>query len=296
MTKGKEKSKARVFADRLLSTVILWAIVTAVFLSDQPVAFAVMVVALSMLALKEYYTMVRDGGLSAQPKIGMVSALIYLGAISYLLVNSGGAALDRVGQLDAIAVSFVAMASFLWQLRQSVEKHKTLNEVALTLLGFIYIPVMFSFVLRLLFLPEGESMVPGAVLILWLVAVTKFTDMGAYVTGSLIGKNKMIPHISPAKTWEGIAGGVFFAQLAGCGLFYFFPEQLEVLGGWPQVIGFVFVLAFLAVVGDLAESVVKRALEIKDSGHTLPGIGGVLDLIDSICFTAPALYFLIIWL
>jgi phosphatidate cytidylyltransferase len=99
----------------------------------------------------------------------------------------------------------------------------------------------------------------------------------------------MIPHVSPAKTWEGFAGALAFSQLAGCVLYACFPHELAVLGSWWHVIGLALLLSVLAVVGDLAESVVKRALGAKDSGHMLPGIGGSLDLIDSVCFTAPAM-------
>ena len=119
--------------------------------------------------------------------------------------------------------------------------------------------------------------------------------MGAYITGSLIGKHKMIPHVSPGKTWEGFGGGLFFAQVAGFGLYLCFPQHLAILGGPMHVAILGVLLAVLAVVGDLAESVVKRSLHAKDSGQMLPGIGGSLDLIDSICFTAPALYFYIEW-
>ncbi|MEN9974432.1 MAG: hypothetical protein RLZZ282_438, partial [Verrucomicrobiota bacterium] len=113
--------------------------------------------------------------------------------------------------------------------------------------------------------------------------------------GSLIGRHKMIPHVSPGKTWEGFGGALVFAQLAGCGLFAAFPSELSVLHSWGHVVALGFLLALLAVIGDLAESVVKRALDAKDSGRMLPGIGGSLDLIDSICFTAPALVFYLKW-
>jgi phosphatidate cytidylyltransferase len=105
----------------------------------------------------------------------------------------------------------------------------------------------------------------------------------------------MIPHVSPGKTWEGFGGALVFAQLAGCGLFAAFPSELSVLHSWGHVVALGFLLALLAVIGDLAESVVKRALDAKDSGRMLPGIGGSLDLIDSICFTAPALVFYLKW-
>ncbi len=85
-------------------------------------------------------------------------------------------------------------------------------------------------------------------------------------------------------------GALAFAQLAGVGLFFLFPDHLSLLGHLGHVIALGFLLALLAVVGDLAESIVKRSLVAKDSGQMLPGIGGSLDLIDSICFTAPALF------
>ena len=149
----------------------------------------------------------------------------------------------------------------------------------------------------------GPGEVPGAMLLLWMIAVTKFTDMGAYIVGSAIGRDKMIPHVSPGKTWQGFGGAIFFALLAGCGLYALckddmpnFATGLHVLGGWGHVIGLSIVMALLAVVGDLAESVVKRSLNAKDSGSMLPGIGGALDLIDSLCFTAPVLYFYLQWM
>ena len=105
----------------------------------------------------------------------------------------------------------------------------------------------------------------------------------------MIGRHKMIPHISPGKTWEGIAGGVAFAALAAFGRKALMPDTLEQVT-MGTAAGLAVVLAALAVVGDLAESILKRSLLVKDSGHVMPGIGGVLDLIDSILFTAPAFY------
>jgi phosphatidate cytidylyltransferase len=138
----------------------------------------------------------------------------------------------------------------------------------------------------------GDS---GALLLLWLLAVTKFTDMGAYIVGSMIGRHKMIPHVSPGKTWEGFGGALLFSQIAACGMYAAFPEQLSFFREWGHVIFLGLLLAVLAVIGDLAESILKRSINAKDSGKMLPGIGGSLDLIDSLCFTAPALYFYLKW-
>ena len=99
--------------------------------------------------------------------------------------------------------------------------------------------------------------------------------MGAYIVGTAIGKRKFIPHISPGKTWEGIVGGGFpFALLGGALIYHFFGDQMPALS-WPSALGMSALLAAVAIVGDLAESVIKRCLEKKDSGAVLPGIGGV---------------------
>lgn len=289
-------SKARVFCARLLSTLILWAVVTGVFLSSNVWLFMGLMSLLGFLGVWEYFRMARQGGVPAQPRWGLFVSIVYLGVLAWLLGSGGHSALDVLHGVDAAFITLTVMLGFVWQLRRPVDGHQTFTEVAVTTLGFIYVVVMFSFVSRLLFLPQlGDESVPGAWLIIWLVLVTKFTDMGAYMVGSLIGKHKMIPHISPGKTWQGFAGGIGFALIAGCGLFALMPERLAILGGWGWVIGLCILLSLLAVVGDLAESVLKRSMGVKDSGNTLPGIGGALDLIDSLCYTAPVLYFVLKW-
>ena len=234
-----------------------------------------------------------DGGMPSQPKWGKMITAFYWVVVAAMLADGGRDALDGLMQVDSAFVILAVMGGLICQLRRPIEGKNTVVEVAVTTLGFIFVGVMFSFMARLLFVPDLDQAVPGAWLVIWLVAVTKFTDMGAYATGSVIGKHKMIPHISPGKTWEGIAGGVVFALLIGCGLFALMPESLAVLGSWTSVVIICLIVSALAVVGDLAESVLKRSIGVKDSGHTLPGIGGILDLIDSLCFTAPALYFML---
>jgi phosphatidate cytidylyltransferase len=188
------------------------------------------------------------------------------------------------------------------QLRHPIDGRRTLGSVAVVVLGFLYLPFLFNFAARLVFQVPGPGEVPGAMILLWGVVVTKFTDMGAYMVGSAIGRHKMIAHISPGKTWQGFGGALAFAVLAGGGLYAAFREDMPAfaaglgrLGDWPQVIGLSLVLGLAAVVGDLAESVLKRSLDAKDSGSILPGIGGALDLIDSMCFTLPILYFYVSW-
>lgn len=281
-------SKSVVFFRRGFSTLLLWGIVATIFTSMQPLAYVGLVIALVIISTLEYFKMLHIADVKCFPRYGLFLALSYCGLASYYLLNG---AKDIPPALDAFSIFLAATGAFTLQLRYTIKGTEALLAVAVNLLGFVYIAYLFSFATRISFGLPGNGAVPGAYVLLWLLAVTKFTDMGAYITGSLFGKHKMIPKISPAKTWEGFAGALFFAQLAGCGLFWLMPDHLDALHSWKHVIILSFLLALLAVIGDLAESVLKRSLNAKDSGKILPGIGGGLDLIDSICFTAPALWF-----
>jgi phosphatidate cytidylyltransferase len=285
-------SKAVVFLRRGFSTLLLWAVVAAIFASMLPAAYLGLIGVLAVISTIEYFRMLRAANVKCFPRFGLILALVYCG-VAYFHFLKGAKDIPPV--VDAVAIFIAITGAFTLQLRYPIKGIEALLAVAANLLGFLYIAYLFNFAARISFCLPGEGAVPGAFVLLWLIAVTKFTDMGAYITGSLIGKHKMIPHISPGKTWEGFGGAIVFAQLAACGLYALMPDQLAALSSWPHVIALGFLLAILAVIGDLAESVVKRSLHAKDSGKMLPGIGGGLDLIDSICFTAPALYFYLLW-
>jgi phosphatidate cytidylyltransferase len=316
-----DTSKRATFFRRSASTLGLWAVVAAALASRMAWAYIGLVAVLMVIATLEYFRMVKAAGVKCFPRFGMLLAVGYSALLYWMLTGAIGAGRIAMGGphghattvvinpfaggpawFDGAAI-FVAIAgAFTLQLRHPIRGLEPLQAVAANLLGFVYIAFLFNFAARIVFSVPGAGEVPGAMVLLWMIAVTKFTDMGAYITGSMIGRHKMIPHVSPGKTWEGFGGAIFFALLAGCGLYALckddmpnFATGLHVLGGWPQVIVLSVVLALLAVVGDLAESVVKRSLGAKDSGNMLPGIGGSLDLIDSLCFTAPVVYFYLQW-
>ena len=291
-------SKSVVFFRRTASTLSLWAVVTAVFLSKSSLAYMGLVGTLAVIATIEYFGLLRKAKVDCFPRFGVAVTLVYCGLLYAALLRGG----EAPPWLDAAAIFAVTAGAFSLQLRHPIRGLASLGGVAVTVLGFVYIPYLFNFLTRIIFMDSAGSPATasvseqGAFLLLWVLAVTKFTDMGAYITGSLIGRNKMIPHISPAKTWEGFGGALLFAQLAGCGLFALFPQALAIFGHYGNVAALSLILALLAVIGDLAESVVKRSLDAKDSGRFLPGIGGSLDLIDSVCFTAPAAFFYLKWI
>ena len=208
-----------------------------------------------------------------------------------------GVSLVSFGQPEAsfkwemLGLVVTLLGGFCWRFRIGIDKRDSVDAVGDGLLAYLYVPILFGvFTLQLMVLPDVDSEVPGAWLILIMCASAKFSDMGAYITGSLIGKTKMAPHLSPAKTWEGFFGAQLFAQAGAWGLWVLAGDALSWIP--PLHVAIIGVLmALSAVTGDLAESILKRSLNVKDSGNWMPGIGGVLDLIDSLCFAAPVLYF-----
>ncbi len=290
------KSKAQVFAARLFSTILLIAVVGGTFVSMNPWTFMGLMSILSIAASFELFRMICKSDSGCQHRWGFILSTLYTLGLAGTLATSGHEALGFLGEFDSAFIAFTILSSFILQLREPVVGNKSLLAVATTVLSVLYIPFLFGFLGKILFISESADFSQGVMLLVWLVAVTKVTDIGAYCTGSLIGKHKMIPHISPGKTWQGFFGALVWALATGAALYYFNQDTLVVLQSWTHVIILSIILPLLTVVGDLAESVIKRSLEAKDSGNTLPGIGGALDLIDSLCFTAPALYFYLLWL
>ncbi len=162
--------------------------------------------------------------------------------------------------------------------------------VALALFLAAYLGLLPSFVAQLRWPPDGVD--ARAVLALALaIFVPKICDSGAYTVGRLIGRHKMTPVISPGKTWEGLAGGLVVAVAAAVGLNRLGP----VLPSDLVAAGFGLTVGGAAVVGDLAESLMKRQYRHKDASHVMPGFGGVLDVVDSIVFAAPVAYCWLAW-
>jgi len=149
----------------------------------------------------------------------------------------------------------------------------------------MYVPWLLNFIQKINFFPKVE----GHYYLLYFVLVTKFSDMGAYSIGSLIGRHKMIPRISPGKTWEGFGGAILVSTGASLAFAHVFRDKLAGMN-WIHATILGVVLSVCAVVGDLIESLFKREAGVKDSGRFFPGIGGILDLLDSLLFNAPIMY------
>lgn len=286
-------SRGQVFGRRLLSTLGLWAIVVGAFCFAHIGVFLALSLLLVGLGLLEFFHMLPAGPGGERRKLAQTTAPVLLVSLLYTAALFGEQTISAQlgGALTATAAALLFLILVLMRLGEPVQGERTFREMATGLYGFLYIGVLFGFVVRIVTLPElnPDGEFRAHFYVLYLVAVTKFTDMGAYLVGSLIGRHKMIPHISPGKTWEGIAGAYGFALLASWGATALLGDRLAAIDG-AAVFWLPLILATLAILGDLAESILKRSLSVKDSGQVMPGIGGVLDLIDSILFTAPALY------
>ena len=296
---------------RIFSAIILLGSAGLLLLKLPSIAGVLIVMALAVLALLEFYNIQKNNGIPAFRNIGIISGLAILTS-AYVSLNVsvliGPSAQDAWRELPALVVTLIVFIIFVRQFPQK-ENPQPLPTIACTMLGLVYIPLMLMFLFHLCFrwTPTALSapFSPTArALILYLVVVVKASDVGAYLVGSTCGRHKMFPRISPGKTWEGLAGGFGAGILASLTLFWLWHNPA--LGSHTAELGLLtltfghalFLGAFLAaigVIGDLVESLLKRSAGLKDSGCIFPGMGGVLDVLDSLLFAAPALYFYLRW-
>jgi phosphatidate cytidylyltransferase len=283
-------SKLKIFLRRLISSLILWTVVlTALFSGNRLVSdyvFLVIMLFLGISGLAEFYGIVGKRGLVCFSGWGIFGGvMLMLGTflnLTGLIGTSGSPA--RVNDFEtSFLILFVLGLCF----RQFISRSNTAGILAIstTLFGIMYVPWLLNFIQKINFFPG----VDGHFYLLFFMLITKFSDTGAYAVGSLIGKHKMIPRISPGKTWEGFAGAIVVSTAASVLFFHLFGTHLKGMTYFhATVLGVI--LSVSAVVGDLIESIFKREAGVKDSGSFFPGIGGILDLLDSLLFNAPIMY------
>ena len=278
-----------VFLSRLGSSIVLWAVAFGIIFSGNEIGFFFLISTVALIGLWEFYLMLDNKNLPNFKVTAMIcAALMLIGSFYYFRTIGPAHSYD----FEMAVLLFFMLVVFSRQMFEKMRSVRPLETMAYTLFGLLYVMWLFNFITKIVYVtPRGAGgAVTGHFYVLYLIVVTKFSDMGAYITGSLIGRHKMAPHISPKKTWEGFFGALAFSTAGSFALVALMGPRLAFIK-WPDAALLGVLLGFAAIVGDLAESLVKRATEMKDSGRLLPGIGGALDLIDSLLFTAPLLYF-----
>jgi phosphatidate cytidylyltransferase len=233
------------------------------------------------LAMREVYALMERGDLTASKKMGLTCGLVFI-AMTWL-VSKYGFSDDVLWSLLLIILMVIFFRLFGY-----TDARQALRNALGTLFGFLYVAFFWSFFVRLYM--AGDLAQPTRVAFYLLLAV-KWGDAGAYFIGSRFGKHKLFPRISPKKSWEGLFGGILFSCMVGV-IWYFCSHGT--LGQYSFSLSHALILGVLlpiiGTMGDLVESIFKRAVDIKDSGAIAHGMGGMLDMIDSLLFTAPFMY------
>lgn len=268
---------------RTFSTIALWLIIFGLLYWFGATGAVWIVAIITVLTLREFYGLLKHMGYDPFDKLGMTLGAAVILAPFYL----AKCGVQNIQTIDLLAVSVIVFSIRILGERKPESRVETL---AASLFGLIYVPVMLQYFVRILSLTTPHKNT-GIALFLWVIAVSKFCDVGALLIGTAIGKHRMAPVISPKKSWEGAVGGLLTSALIGAGIAYwghnYMPARLT-----PLVAAFIAIpIAALGIVADLVESIIKRRATIKDSGATIPGIGGMFDVTDSLILTAPAAYF-----
>ncbi|HVM61367.1 MAG TPA: phosphatidate cytidylyltransferase [Verrucomicrobiae bacterium] len=277
------------FRWRLISSLALWAIMLAVVFWLPPTAMYIFMNLVIARAVWEFYRICEAKGLPAYKVWGVIGTVALVSGSWFVFgMRQSRPTADFAAtsyDFDIFILLVFAIGVFIRQFPQKLNAHG-IETMAVTLFGLIYVAWLGNFITRINF-----AVVNGRFWVMYLVVVTKFTDIGAYLVGSSIGRHKMIPRISPKKTWEGTVGGLLFAVGGSFLCLWVMPDKLKADGMTvPHVVVLGLLLGSAAVIGDLAESLVKREAGVKDSSTILPGHGGCLDMVDSLLFTAPLLY------
>jgi len=243
--------------------------------------FLALVLVVIFLGMSEFYRMIEAKGLLPQRWVGTIAAL-GLGLIAFF------------GNPSLAALFFTAtiLACLAFQLTR-LDLASAITGSAATLMGVVYVGWLLSHFILMRNWPMPEPGVDlGFFLVILTIATTFLADAGAYFAGRAWGRHKLIPRISPGKTWEGAAGGVVVGS-AGLLLTKLVFDHWIFATHFPFYHAFILgpLLVVVSIFGDLAESMLKRDAGVKDSGVIVPGHGGILDRLDSILFTVPTAYY-----
>jgi phosphatidate cytidylyltransferase len=236
-----------------------------------PGAFAILAGVVVLFAQGEFYLALQKKHYQPATALGLVAGALVLGAGYYRGENA---------MLAIMALSL--FGTFLWFMTVPVQHRQNIvSNIALSFLGIAYIPLLAAYALAVLELPDGTGLTVA------IIGLTFVYDTAAFGVGYFWGSRPLAPNISPKKSWEGAIGATLVTIAVAVGVV---APSVDLLDTVANSVGLAVVVAIFAPLGDLAESLLKRDLGIKDMGGILPGHGGVMDRIDSVLFVAPAAF------
>jgi phosphatidate cytidylyltransferase len=262
------------FYKRSLTGVVFVIVLVGAILLN-PLSYFTLMGVITTLGLWEFYGLLTVAPLKANKIFGVFTGLLFL-SITCLYAMGMAHPVWYWLLVPCIALIFVS---------ELYRKQETpFQNIAMTLLGILYIAIPFSLLVLYGFVQPGFSgyeptLVLGFFFLLW------SNDTGAYLTGITIGKHPMFPRISPKKSWEGFTGGIILTVVVA-----FIISKYFVALPLTDWIAIAVIIGVFGVWGDLIESMLKRSLQVKDSGNILPGHGGILDRFDSVVFSAPLVF------
>ena len=266
--------------DRLISSTIM--ILVSLFAVINQWAFIVVLLALTIGGLYEFFYLIKKKGIPIYSYTRIIFGILIPLSIFFQF--------ELTKKWELLFIVIVLLLIFLLQLVRK-ENSNAIVGISTTLFGVIYVSWFFSFLIKIRFLLPG---VEGIKLLGFILLITKCGDMGALLIGSKIGKHPLLPHVSPNKTIEGSMGSFLFSAVVAVLAQSLLPSQLNLSILHVVMIGIFF--GGIGQLGDMSESLIKRDCNVKDSGKFLPALGGALDAIDSLLFSAPAFYFYMVLL
>ncbi len=259
---------------RVLSAIFM-IVVTALAVVDKYVFIGV-ICFLTAGGLYEFFYMVKKKDVPIYSYVGiLIGILIPISSFTRF-------ALTKNWELLFIVIGFLLI--LFMQFARQDNKNAILG-LSTTLFGVLYVSWFFSFLVKIRLLLPG---IDGVKLLGFILLVTKSGDIGALLIGTAIGKHPLLPKVSPNKSVEGTMGGILVSSVVAVIFSSFLPAEIHFPLWQIALMGMFF--GSLGQLGDLSESLIKRDCGVKDSGKLLPGLGGVLDMIDSLLFSAPAFY------
>lgn len=234
------------------------------------------------MAVLEYYRLVEQKNYRPLVMLGLCSSTAYTIATYLSIIDP---------RFDSLPFLILLGSMILFFLVFFQNQYNPLANIALTIFGIAYLTIPLTCILQINYFQSVASVEHGQLWLAYVLVVTKMTDVGAYAIGKTCGKTKLAVSISPKKTIEGALGGLLFSLCASMAFAaLIFPQDAN-FPLW-QSIWLGLLISLLAQLGDLAESVIKRDVGVKDSSH-MPGFGGMLDIVDSLVFTLPFMYLLL---